>query len=247
MQSSTLNVPGCSFPQFRKRHILQHWWKWVPLVRKWAARVAVNSFSRERFWINTENMYMERQHCLTSTSLIICGAFYVICGTFYVICGAFYIICGAFHIICGAFVIICGTSVMVCSAFVVIWGAFVIICGTFVIICSAFVVVCGGLVIIGSSFYIICGALFVIIIWGAFVVIVMIPRDLGRNRWKIHNAMGTDIQDPPLFSAFAPVVFSWRHRNGHSLEETETRRSDWEISNWTHYSGSKFMLDTDYC
>ena len=53
---------------------------------------------------------MERQHCLMSTSLIICGAFYVICG-------AAYIICGAFHIIRTTFLIICGTSVMSMQCF----------------------------------------------------------------------------------------------------------------------------------
>ena len=98
---------------------------------------------------------MERQHCLMSTSLIICGAFYVICGASYIICGAFHIIRTTFLIICGTFVIICGTSVMICSAFVVICRAFVIICGTFVIICSAFVFICG-------AFFVVCGG-FVII------------------------------------------------------------------------------------
>ena len=32
------------------------------------------------------------QHCLTSTSYSICGAFYVICGAFYIICSALYVI-----------------------------------------------------------------------------------------------------------------------------------------------------------
>ena len=69
---------------------------------------------------------------------------------------------------------------------------------------------------------------------------VMIPRGLGRSFWKFHNAMGADIEDPPVhYFLFLSCtnVFSWRQRNGDSLKETETWRSDWEISNWTHYSG----------
>ena len=42
---------------------------------------------------------------------------------------------------------------------------------------------------------------------------------------KFHNAMGADIEDPPIFNPFL-LVFSWRYRHGHSLKETETRRSD---------------------
>ena len=67
---------------------------------------------------------MERQHCLMSTSFIICGAFYIISS--------------AFPVICGAFVVICGTFVIICGAFVIIGGAFVIICGTFVVVCGGF-------------------------------------------------------------------------------------------------------------
>ena len=84
---------------------------------------------------------MERQHCLMSTSFIICGAFYIISSAFPIICGAFVVICGTFVIICGAFVIICG-------AFVIICGPFVIICSAFIFICSTFVVVCGGFFIV---------------------------------------------------------------------------------------------------
>ena len=140
-------------------------------------------------------------------------------------------ICSAFVVICGAFVIICGTFVMICSAFV--------------FICGAFVFLCGGCVIIWSSFYIICGAFFVIIIWGAFVVICgafFIMRWWFPGVWVGACEKSTRPWAPMsrirhFVSVLASVVFSWRPRNGHSLKETETRRSDWEISNCTHYSG----------
>ena len=51
-----------------------------------------------------------------------------------------------------------------------------------------------------------------------------------------------NVQGAPLLrvshfvSILVPVVFSWRHRNGQSLKENETRRSEQVISNWTHYS-----------
>ena len=75
------------------------------------------------------SIFMERQRCLMSNSLIICGTFHIICSAF--------LICGAFHIICSTFFIICGAFHIICSAFLIICGAFYILCIVF-IICGAF-------------------------------------------------------------------------------------------------------------
>ena len=71
--------------------------------------------------------------------------------------------------------------------------------------------------------------------WGAFVVIC---GAFFIMRWWFSGVWVGDFEK--RIHHFVSVLAPWRHRghrSGHSLKETETRRSDWEISNWTHHSG----------